>query len=69
MSAMVDLGLGVSSIHNLLPELGAISERFVEAGVDSDVDRLIGEFSGASVDPGASASSDTMRKARRNDSD
>ncbi|MDF1722143.1 MAG: hypothetical protein P1U65_15835 [Minwuia sp.] len=45
MSAMVDLGLGVDSIHNLLPSLAAISGGIEPHDLDSEIARLADEFS------------------------
>lgn len=49
MSIMVDNGIGVSSIHNLLPELFANAQDLATVELDSELDRLIEEFKQAAV--------------------
>lgn len=50
MSMMVDSGIGVGSVHNLLPGLFGISGEDVAVAVDSDLDRLIEEFRQATAE-------------------
>jgi hypothetical protein len=49
MSIMVDSGIGVSSIHNLLPELFGNPEDLPAIELDSKLDRMIEVFSQAAA--------------------
>lgn len=49
MSIMVDNSIGVSSIHNLLPELFGSPEDLAAIALDSKLDRVIDAFKRAAV--------------------
>ncbi|WP_416899467.1 MAG: hypothetical protein ACMVY4_07090 [Minwuia sp.] len=49
MSIMVDNSIGVSSIHNLLPELFGNPEDLAAIELDSKLDRVIAAFKRAAV--------------------